>query len=387
MRSITFTAGNDIRLLHSGAEFFPALIAAIDAARSEVLFETYIFAADATAERVKAALLRAATRGIQVSVISDWVGTGHRRNLALREQFHAAGVRHRIFNAWFKRGIVCTHRKLCVVDAQLAFLGGLNINDDLRADHDDSLLPAPRWDFAVSITGPLVEHIHAEAMVQARLLKAATLKERWDYLRGRRELAQRENTGPMLAALVVRDNLRNRRTIQKSYLQALGAARKNALLANPYFAPGRKLLRGLAEAAARGVRVTLLLGVGQYPIQDAVAHSFYRKLLASGVRIVEYRKTQLHGKVAVIDDQWATVGSSNWDGLSLLVNQEANVVVRDAGFAIELRRHIERGIAEGVPVHPEQYLDTPWIARLWHTAAYLFYRSVLRLISLGRYED
>ncbi|WP_236422640.1 phospholipase D-like domain-containing protein, partial [Escherichia coli] len=109
----------------------------------------------------------------------------------------------------------------------------------------------------------------------------------------------------------------NRSTIQKAYLQALGRARHSVLLATPYFAPGRKFRKALAHAARRGVQVTLLIGVGEFKIQDAVAHSFYPKLLLDGVRVVEYRKTQLHAKVAVVDDDWATVGSSNCDGLSL----------------------------------------------------------------------
>ena len=132
----------------------------------------------------------------------------------------------------------------------------------------------------------------------------------------------------MLAAFVVRDNLRNRRTIQRAYLQAIGRAKNSVLLANPYFAPGHKFRKALAQAAQRGVEVTLLIGVGEIWLQDMVARSFYPKLLGSGVQVIEYRKTQLHAKVAVVDDDWATVGSSNCDGLSLFLNQEANMVVQ-----------------------------------------------------------
>jgi len=159
------------------------------------------------------------------------------------------------------------------------------------------------------------------------------------------------------------------------------------MLANPYFAPGRKLRDGLAAAAARGVQVTLLIGVGQFRIQDAVAHSFYPKLLKSGVRIVEYRKTQLHGKVAVIDDEWSTVGSSNWDGLSLLINHEANVVVKDAEFTRMLRAKIEDAIAEGVPVRMEDFINIPWYERAWYGAASMLYKGILRIVTLGRYTE
>ena len=385
MRPVDFIAGNHVKLLFCGGEYFPALIAAFDAAQFEIYLETYIFALDPTGIEVRDALARAAARGVTVNVITDWLGTGHRISTILNQQFRAAGVNHRVFNSWFRRGVTRTHRKICVVDRSIAFVGGLNINYDMISDDGFEVpLPAPRWDVAVSVTGPLVPVIHADTQAQWMLLGGLHLRFRWERFRERYAYRFHAGKGDTTAALVLRDNLRNRRTIQRTFLKALGGARGSALLANAYFAPGRKLRDGLAAAAARGIDVTLLIGVGQFRIQDAVAHSFYPKLLKSGVRVVEYRKTQLHGKVAVIDDDWATVGSSNWDGFSLFVNQEANVVVRDAAFAHDLRQHIERAIAEGVTIRMEDYANIPWYKRAWHGAAYLFYKSVLRLITRGR---
>ncbi|HEV7616991.1 MAG TPA: cardiolipin synthase ClsB [Burkholderiaceae bacterium] len=388
MRSVTFTANNHITLLHCGAEFFPALVAAFDAATVEIYLETYIFADDKTGERIKAALQRAACRGVNVNVITDWIGTGRVRSNLLGEAFLAAGVNHRSFNPWFGRGMARTHRKMCVVDRKLAFLGGLNINDDLLSDDSSSMvLPAPRWDFAVGIEGPLVAAIHREIEAQWARLGSMNLKMRWEKFKEIRATHIAASNEPALAALVVRDNLRNRHTIQRAYLHALGHARKSARLANPYFAPGRKLRDALASAAARGVDVTLLLGVGQFKLQDAVAHSFYPKLLKSGVKVVEYQKTQLHGKVAVVDDEWATVGSSNYDGFSLFVNQEANIVIKDARFAQQLRAHIERGVADGKTIKLDDFAHIPWYKRAWYGAAYLLYKGILRIITLGRYTE
>lgn len=388
MRPVAFTANNRIALLQGGADYFPALIASFDAARSEICLETYIFTPDQTGLDIMAALARAADRGVTVNVISDWVGTGHVNCLFLKREFGKTRVNYKVFNSWFHRGLTRTHRKICVVDREVAFLGGLNINDDWISDDGFNVpLPAPRWDFAVRVEGPLVESIHHEVEAQWRLLNGLHLRFRLERLREKLVREPAADAGPALAGLVVRDNLRNRRTIQQAYLKALGGARKSALLANPYFAPGRKLRDGLARAAARGVDVTLLIGVGQFRIQDAVAHSFYPKLLGSGVKVVEYHKTQLHGKVAVIDDEWATVGSSNWDGLSLFVNQEANVIVRDRRFASALRRRIEDAVAESRMVRPQDYADIPWYERALYGAAYLFYKSVLRVITFGRYTE
>jgi cardiolipin synthase A/B len=384
MRLINFVAHNEVTLLHCGTDFFPALIAAIDAARYDVFFETYIFAADAVGAAVQAALIRAAERGVQVHMITDWFGTGHTQVMRMHMELTQAGVHHRVFNPWFRRGVTRTHRKICVVDRDIAFVGGINVTDDLLCDYDSAkTLPAPRWDFAVQVRGPLVARIEQEVKVQwARLGKMGLLKRIGLYREMRKKgLIAADN--PVMAAFVVRDNLRNRRTIQRAYLQALGRAKRSVLLANPYFAPGRKLREALARAAQRGVDVTLLIGVGEFWLQDAVAHSFYPKLLASGVKVIEYRKTQLHAKVAVIDDDWATVGSSNCDGLSLFLNQEANIVVKDALFAQSLRAHIELAIADGVVIDQHDFDNTGWLRRTGYEFAYIFYKFVMRIFDIG----
>jgi cardiolipin synthase len=386
MPTVNFLGDNDVRLLHTGADFFPALLAAIGAAQYEVYFETYIFADDATGRAVLAALSDASRRGVQVRMITDWWGTGRRRIAQMHAQLRAAGVEHRIFNPWFKRGVTRTHRKLCVVDQSQAFVGGINVNDDMFCDYDGSIsLAAPRWDFAVQVTGPLVTTIHLEMQSQWLRLGKMGLFQRFELYRDLRKVQKKAVQNMVQAGFVVRDNLRNRRTIQRAYLQALGQARHSVLLANPYFAPGAKFRHALAAAAERGVQVTLLIGVGEIWLQDAVAHSFYPKLLASGVKVVEYRKTQLHAKVAVIDDDWATVGSSNVDGLSLFLNQEANVVIKDAAFANSLRQHIEAAVAEGVVIHGSDFEHVGRWRRLGYELAYFAYKMVMRIVAVGKY--
>jgi cardiolipin synthase len=298
--------------------------------------------------------------------------------------FAQAGVQYRVFNPWCRRGIARSHRKITVVDGELAFVGGININDDWLCDHaEHKRLAAPRWDFTVQVRGPLVDEIQNEA--QGQWLRAGRLKlrQRIELFKEMRKEPVETCKYPAKAAFVVRDNLRNRSTIQRAYLQALGRARHSVLLATPYFAPGRKFRKALAHAAQRGVQVTLLIGVGEFVIQDMVAHSFYPKLLADGIKVVEYQKTQLHAKVAVVDDDWATVGSSNCDGLSLFLNQEANVVVLDERFAATMRAHSERGIADGVPVRAEDYAHTGWLRRASYGLAYMVYKLVMRIFAIG----
>ena len=386
MRSVTYLPNNDVKLLETGLALFPAMLAAIAGAQYEIYFETYIFADDETGRKVEQALIEAALRGVRVRVVTDWWGTGDKQCTRLGIAFAQAGVRYRVFNRWFKRGVSRTHRKITLVDREVAFVGGININDDWFCDYDCTRrLPAPRWDFAVEVRGPLVAPILHEVQAQwARvghlgLIKRIGLFREMHLERPHRSVGDK----PMVAGFVVRDSLRNRRTIQSAYLHAIGRAKKSVLLVNPYFAPGHKFRRALALAAQRGVEVKLLIGVGEILLQDMVARSFYPKLLASGVRVYEYRKTQLHAKVAVVDDDWATVGSSNCDGLSLFLNQEANVVVKDAQFAATMRERILHGIADGVEICSEDFANVGWIRRTGYGTAYFVYRMVMRVFAIG----
>ncbi|MCX7215108.1 MAG: cardiolipin synthase ClsB [Burkholderiales bacterium] len=387
MRVASYSHGNQLSLLHRGEQFFPALIDACESALVEIYIETYIFALDATGLRVKTALLNAARRGVAVQLIVDWLGTGDDTIEHLRAELEPAGVRVVVFNPWFKRGIVRMHRKIAVIDQRIAFLGGLNINDDLIADDGSAApLPAARWDFAVGVSGPLVQAIHAEVLAQWERLEPRPLITRLQSIRAYVSNRQAWRAVEVAeAAFVVRDNLRNRQAIQRALLQALGRARSSALLVTPYFAPGRKLRKAMIHAAQRGVEVVLLIGVGQFVMQDAVAQSFYPRLVRAGVTIVEYRHTQLHGKLAVIDGEWATVGSSNFDGLSLFVNHEANIVVRDSAFAKSLQQMIREAVVEGVVITAADVAQLSLPRRVWNRFAYGLYRLVLQALTLGSY--
>ena len=203
MRPLRFLPENQVTLLHGGAGFFPSLIAAIDEARDAIFLETYIFASDETGLEVRDALHRAADRGVRVHVINDWTGTGRAHTERLQKELEKEGVQHRVFNPWFRRGIARSHRKLCVIDDRIAFVGGINIIDDMQADDDSDIrLPSPRWDFAVRIEGPLVAPIHLEMEAQWYRLGSLKLRSRWELFRDKTPLIP-SGYAPMLAAFVV----------------------------------------------------------------------------------------------------------------------------------------------------------------------------------------
>ena len=385
-----FLAGNRLQLLKSGGEYFPALIAAIDGARHEVHLEAYIFANDTTGRLVAAALVRAAQRGVAVRVLVD--GFGARGFAAgLGTSLAAGGVevmtyRSEVGQTRIRRHrLRRLHRKLAVFDGSMAFVGGINVLDDF----DDGKSASARLDYAVRIEGPLVARIHADMRHVWRLV-------RWARLGHRPPPPPLLPAAPAIrgttrAALVIRDNLRHRRDIESAYLQAIHSARRQIVIASAYFLPGLRFRKALLAAAKRGVSVNLLLqGRVEYVLQHYATQSLYDRMLSAGVRVFEYEKGFLHAKVAVIDRRWATVGSSNIDPFSLLMTREANVVVRDAAFAGELRASLEAAIAgEAREIRPEDHRRRSWLARLASAAAYSLVRILIGVTRYGgkQYAD
>ena len=393
---------HQVRLLQGAEELFPALIKAMDAAMADIQFETYIFDFTGAGASVAQALMRAAARGVRTQLVVDGVGTGALPK-AWAEQLHAAGVLCSVYSPLGPLGLLLPHRwrrlhrKLCVVDGRVLFCGGINVLDDFH-DPNHGTLDAPRFDFAVRATGSLVAQASdtmdqlwwrmqaVRDARQRRLPEALQALRAASAARNAEQAAQGTdpNAGPPVrATLVLRDNVRNRSRIEKAYLRAIGAARHEVIIANAYFMPGGKLRRALVMAARRGVRVRLLLqGRYEYFMQYHAARPVYGALLEAGVEIYEYAPSFLHAKVAVIDAHsdrpWATVGSSNLDPLSLLLAREANVVVEDAAFAIDLRQRLVHAMQHaGRRMDPARYAGRPLRQRVLDRLAFGLMRLAL----------
>ena len=379
----SYSRGNHVSLLASGAEFFPALLAAIDAARSEVRLETYIYEDDATGRRVAAALMRAAQRGVKVHVVVDGFGSPAFMG-SIGKLLHESGVEVYVYRPElrlfrFKRHrLRRLHRKLACIDARVAFVGGINIIDDLNPPG----LAEPRFDYAVQVQGPLLTQLHRSMVRLWLVLHWVNLGKR--YRPSRQLPHQPRSDGDMEAALLLRDNFKHRREIEHAYLKAILTAREEIVIANAYFLPGNAFRRALRTAARRGIRITLLLeGRAEYRLQYYATLALYANLLDAGIRIFEYRKSYLHAKVAVVDRKWATVGSSNIDPFSLLLAREANVAVRDAGFAQALRASLEQAMNEGaVEVIEAQHLSRS--RRFFGWLAYGLLRFVAGVAGYGK---
>jgi len=346
-----------ITLLEGSREFFPALVQAMDGARHEIHLETYIFDFNGSAADVAQALERAALRGVPTCVVVDGVGTPH-VPLAWQQRLAQAGVQWQTFEPVAPLGLLVPsrwrrlHRKLCVVDGEVAFCGGINVLDDFYEGHVEATLRQPRLDFAVRLKGPLVADVrHTMRQLWWRIQavrdwRESKLSAAVDALKEVATDRQRLTTGRW--RLVLRDNLRHRTRIERHYLHALGRARNEVWIANAYFYPGARLRRALLAAAQRGVRITILVqGHYDHVVPYRAARHLYGPLLAAGVCFYEYHASFMHAKVAVIDAQWVTVGSSNLDPLSLLLAREANVVARDPELARVLKLRLAQVVQEG----------------------------------------
>jgi cardiolipin synthase len=368
-----FSNGNRVRLLQGGDELFPAMHEAIAQARHEVWLSTYIFHDDEASRAMAATLAAAGRRGVRVSVVVD--GFGSKATLArLREWMPRPEVELVVFrpvDRWWSLlqpgQLRRLHHKLCAVDREVGFVGGINIIDD-RIDLRHGRSDAPRLDFAVELRGPVATQVaQAARAVWSRAALGSDWREEVVALarsaqpiaRARRVLQRLRlvapappalpgmAAAPVSVAFVVRDNLRRRRSIERAYIDAVLRARERIDLVTPYFYPGRLFRRALLRAAQRGVRVRLLLqGKIDYRFAALAAQVLYDELRGHGIRIFEYTPAFLHAKVALVDSQWATVGSSNIDPLSLLLNLEANVIVRDEDFARELSNRFDVAVAK-----------------------------------------
>ncbi len=376
---IRFLSGNHVTLLRNGTEYFPALQRAIDAADQQIFLETYIFEPDQVGRRIAESLKQAARRGVKVHLLLDGFGCKNLSRLFI-DELQQAGIEVLFFrpkvSPWtFKRNrLRRLHRKLAVIDGRIAFIGGINIIDDMNTPGQTP----PRVDYAVRIEGALLHSIHASTR---RLWHRVS----WTALRrviAARPFKSHPIAGGVRAAFVMRDNIWHRRDIEQAYLSAIENAHSEIIIANSYFLPGVRFRRALIAAAARGVRVVVLLQERvEYLLLDYASHALYGQLLGSGIEIHEYHASFMHSKVAVIDRHWATVGSSNIDPFSLLLSREANIVVLDRDFAHELRQDIDHALRNGAHrVYPDDWAHTPWLRRFLAWCTYALVRFMLGII-------
>ncbi|ABU77801.1 cardiolipin synthase ClsB [Cronobacter sakazakii] len=339
----TWRDGNHIELLENGDEFYPAVFDAIDKARSKVILETFIWFDDNVGRQLHDVILNAAQRGVSIEVLLDGYGSPD-----LSDEFvgtlTSAGVMFRYYDPRPRTMGMRTnvfrrmHRKIVVIDGEVAFVGGINYS----AEHMSDYGPEAKQDYAVRVEGPVVQDIYHFVLSNLGEERVS----RW-WQRHYQQAVENTTPGEAQALFVWRDNNDHRDDIERHYLKMLANAKKEVIIANAYFFPGYRLLHAMRNAARRGVKVKLIVqGEPDMPIVKVGARLLYNYLVKGGVEVYEYLRRPLHGKVALMDDHWATVGSSNLDPLSLSLNLEANLIIHDTQFNQTLRDNLTRLIRE-----------------------------------------
>ena len=388
-----FLTGNQIQLLRNGSEYFPALIRAIDHASHEIYLQTYIFEPDVTGLKVGAALKNAAQRGVHVYCLCDGFGC---KDLAKSyvDELKAAGVEvlfygPKISPLTLNRGrLQRMHCKLTVIDGSVGFVGGINIIDDF----DTPFTHSPRVDYAVQVQGPILAGMRSNVRFLWQKLSLKTLPtlalnlNKTAHFQAQAQNKTLAQAKLMRARFLVRDNLWHRRSIENAYLAAIKSAQVEIVIANAYFLPGLQFRHALRDAAARGVSVKLLLQARvEYMLLDLASHALYSSLLRQGIAIFEYHKGFMHSKVAVIDSQWAMVGSSNIDPFSLLMSREANIEIDDVTFAQTLRQDLQQAIESGANIVSTDDWENNHITKRFFS--WLVYGLVRLMIGIAGYSN
>ncbi|MCP4606787.1 MAG: cardiolipin synthase ClsB [Proteobacteria bacterium] len=359
--------GNNVALLVDGAQAYPAMLEAIARAEQTILMDSYIFHDDSAGRLFSSALTERARNGVEVYLIVDGVGT-----LPVSSEFFdemkRAGIHVLVYRPpapWRRNwGILRrNHRKLLVVDCRVGFAGGLNIGKEWQPTKKGGL----GWhDIHVRVEGPAVRELAKLAVSTWRVHAGVDLNQR-------RFLRESKSVGPEYVSIIGSRERKKRRAIRKSYLQAIRKARRYIYIANAYFLPDAGFRRALRNACKRGVDVRVMVPLrGDILSFQLASEALWSRAMRAGIRIFLWKEAVLHAKTAVIDDQWATVGSFNLDHRSWTMNLEVNVNTVGPTLARELKKVFREDQQRCRELTRKEWRKRSWFLRLVQSFFYLF---------------
>lgn len=377
--SIGYTSHNRVKLIRGGRDYFDQAEELINQAVDSIHFQTYIFEADETGTRFADALVRAAFRNVRVYLLLDgYASSSLSDDLIVRLQ--ESGIHFRWFQPFLKGENYYLgrrmHHKVLVVDGLYSLVGGVNISDRYNDMPDQ-----PAWlDWAVRIEGEASTELFnrcVEMWAKTTWKKVGTLPAfNWRTI-----LSPGEE---VLTRIRINDWVRNRNQISRSYLEMFYRAHKEITIMSSYFLPGRVLMKNLSKAARRGVRVKVILtSVSDVGLSKAAENYLYPWLFARKIEVYEYQKSVLHGKIAVYDRQWVTVGSYNVNNISAYASIELNVDIRNDAFAGTVDDALNKVILEDcVPITKRGFSErSSYLARVGQRLAYESIRLILYLFT------
>ena len=349
----SITEGNDVLALQNGVQIFPAMLDAIRSARTSITFETFIYWSGEIGKEFTEALAERARDGVAVNVLLDWVGS-MKMEQHLLDRMRDSGVRVHRYRPlrWYNlhRLNNRTHRKLLVADGKVGFTGGVGIADQWQGDGSD---PHHWRDSHYRLEGPVVAQLQAA-------FNDNWIKTTGELLNGERYFPRLEPAGDLLTHLFIASPAGGSESMHLMYLMAIAAAEHTIDLAASYFVPDELLIEALIAATERGVAVRVVLP-GPHIDSEAVRIASKRewgRLLEAGVKIHVYQRTMLHTKLVIIDREFVSVGSTNFDMRSLQLNDEASLNIYDRSFAEQVTKVFETDLEPTV-----EYTFSMWKRR------------------------
>ena len=358
--------GNDVRMLLNGDATFPAMLNAIRSAKISVTFESFIFR-DAIGAEFCEALTDAATRGVRVHILLDWLGSKQMDRTVL-EPAKKAGAQVRLYHelGWYhwRRVNNRTHRKLLIADGKVGYTGGLGVGHEWTGNAQD---PAHWRDTHYEVTGPVV------AQMQAVFIDN-WIKATGEVLHGDQYFPSLQPTGKLDAQMFSSSPEGGSESMHLMVLLAITAANVSIDIENSYFVPDALTIDALIAAKKRGVRVRVLVPNRHTdaPLGRWAAHALYDELLEGGIEISEYEPTMLHCKLMVVDATWVSVGSCNFDDRSFRLNDEANLNVFDAAFAKSQLHQFETDFAQSRRISAPRWARRSIVRRVLERIAISF---------------
>ncbi len=386
LRVKEYYPASNVRLVHSGNDYFDTLEKIIHSAKHTLHLQTYIFDEDHTGKRISIALKEAASRGVSIAILLDGFGSKSLSTRFMRE-LKASDIDIRFFSPFFSTQSIYLgrrmHHKIVVADKSIALIGGINIADK----YCGSTTEPPWLDYAVLIEGSVCTELDLLCR------NIYTIRNHLKRLKAKRFFKKEDrNINSAEEALFVKikqnDRLQGKNQISRSYIRAIRNAHKSIYITGSYFLPGTRLRKALAAASRRGVEVNLILaGVSDVPAFQTATMWLYDFLFRNKIKIYEWKKSVLHGKIALVDEDWATIGSFNLNNLSAYGSIELNIDIPDEKFVREFKQHLHSVIKNGCEEVFPGHLNNHWTAKLKRWFVYQFTRIIIKFMVVFPYVN
>lgn len=375
---ISLIAPKNLELVYSGEDYFSRLETIILNSQTELHIQMYLFEIDTTGKRIITAIKEAAARKVKIFILLDGLGSLSFPSEII-EELRRSGIQIRFFAPLFSAYTFYLgrrlHQKVVIADAKIALIGGINI-----ADKYHGTLTEPPWlDYAVQLNGTIAQPL--EVLCRNIYFK----KKRLSSQKIKSVFHVQEDA---VVRILQNDWLKRKNEICDQYIKSIRHAKKEIIIVGSYFLPGIRIIKALNKASKNNVKIKLILtGISDLPMTRRATCFLYSKLLHYNIELYEWNKSVLHGKSAVIDGYWTTIGSFNLNNLSSYGSVEMNVEINSAVFSKMYQSHLNQIIAECESITLESLkIKTHFFSRLINLLSYIITRLIEIVVTYTPYK-